>query len=289
MDFRAQLDQLKNIAEQGEQDLDERVTYRTLAKLSGIENPDRIYPGQKISLPGGGSYTVKRGDTLSGIAQDYRLGNIGKKDDFKGMDDPNKGKTPKGPDPLNIMNPSDEVKAKAAERPKQGGADPLGIFSPKKKVEPKDTPRDGGNPGGTTKAVDQTSQITSKYNRIKKMAGQTAADTYAKNVALDPRATQATKDALPNTYSKDKDGNYTQVSNPLVPAGPKGKTWGEPGHGFTITPGTSTTTKGNTVGMSEPTTQQRAQSLYQQIKGMIDAKPSTSGQMKKANTTGDKK
>ena len=267
MDFRAQLDQLKNIAEQGEQDLDERVTYRTLAKLSGIENPDRIYPGQKISLPGGGSYTVKRGDTLSGIAQDYRLGNIGKKDDFKGIDDPNKGKTPKGPDPLNIMNPSDEVKAKAADRPKKSGPDPLGIFSPRMKPEPKDTPRDGGNPGGTTKAVDQTANVKSKYDAIASTAGKTAADVYAKNVRLDPRATQDTKDALPK---------YDKVH-------------GEPGHGFTISPGTSTTTKGNTVGMSEPTTQQRAQSLYQQIKGMIDAKPSTSGQMKRANTTGDKK
>ena len=73
------IDALNNIVnEQGSQELDERVTYSTLAKLSGIKNPDKIRPGQKITLPGGGSYTVKRGDTLSGIAQDYRLGNIGK-------------------------------------------------------------------------------------------------------------------------------------------------------------------------------------------------------------------
>ena len=32
-----------------EESLDERVTYNTLAKLSGIENPDKIYPGQKIA------------------------------------------------------------------------------------------------------------------------------------------------------------------------------------------------------------------------------------------------
>jgi len=227
-------------------------------------------------LPGGGSYTVKRGDTLSGIAQDYRLGNIGKKDDFKGLDEPSIGKKPKGPDPLKIMNPSDEVKAKAAERPKKGGADPLGIFSPKNKVEPKDTPRDGGNPGGTTKAVDQTANIKSKYDAIASTAGQAAADVYAKNVRLDPRATQDTKDALPK---------YNKVDTPKKP---QVKTWGEPGHGFTVPSGTSTTTKGNTVGMTVPSKQQQAQSLYQKIKGMIDAKPSTSGQMKRVNT-GDKK
>lgn len=62
---------------ESQQELDERVTYATLAKLSGIENPDKIYPGQKITLPGGGSYTVKKGDTLSHIAQDFRLGKIG--------------------------------------------------------------------------------------------------------------------------------------------------------------------------------------------------------------------
>ena len=58
------------------ENIEERVTYSTLAKLSGIKDPNKIFPGQKIKLPGGGSYTVKRGDTLSGIAQDYRLKKI---------------------------------------------------------------------------------------------------------------------------------------------------------------------------------------------------------------------
>ncbi|NVJ08093.1 LysM peptidoglycan-binding domain-containing protein [Myxococcus sp. AM001] len=53
-----------------------------LAKANNISNPDRIYAGQKLTIPGtggaapsspapssgGGSYTVKSGDTLSGIA-----------------------------------------------------------------------------------------------------------------------------------------------------------------------------------------------------------------------------
>lgn len=46
--------------------------WQTLAQLNGLSNPDRIYPGQVLKLPGGsvdtGSYTVQSGDTLSGIA-----------------------------------------------------------------------------------------------------------------------------------------------------------------------------------------------------------------------------
>jgi hypothetical protein len=53
-----------------------RVTYNTLAKASGIKNPNKIFPGQKVKLPSGGSYTVKKGDTLSGIAQSVRLGKL---------------------------------------------------------------------------------------------------------------------------------------------------------------------------------------------------------------------
>ncbi|WNZ62181.1 LysM peptidoglycan-binding domain-containing protein [Myxococcus sp. MxC21-1] len=52
-------------------------TVSSLAKSNGISNPDLIYAGQKLRIPdgfdaprasGGGSYTVKSGDTLSGIA-----------------------------------------------------------------------------------------------------------------------------------------------------------------------------------------------------------------------------
>jgi LysM repeat protein len=89
-DLYKAIDALKNIVnEEVAQELDERVTYSTLAKLSGIKDPNKIYPGQKITLPGGGSYTVKSGDTLSGIAQNYRLKKIGQpKADAGKLDDP---------------------------------------------------------------------------------------------------------------------------------------------------------------------------------------------------------
>ncbi|WP_337827077.1 LysM peptidoglycan-binding domain-containing protein [Pseudonocardia sp. TMWB2A] len=51
-------------------------TWQNLARINGISNPDRIYPGQNLKLSGGGnggggqasSYTVRSGDTLSAIA-----------------------------------------------------------------------------------------------------------------------------------------------------------------------------------------------------------------------------
>ena len=55
----------------------DRVTYQSLAKASGIADPNKIKPGQEIKLPGGGTYKVKSGDTLSGIAQNVRLGKVG--------------------------------------------------------------------------------------------------------------------------------------------------------------------------------------------------------------------
>jgi LysM repeat protein len=53
-------------------------TVSALAKLNGIENPDLIYPGQKLKISGDTAkqsstkvYVVKKGDTLSGIAARY--------------------------------------------------------------------------------------------------------------------------------------------------------------------------------------------------------------------------
>ena len=48
-------------------------TYQALAEYNGISNPNLIYPGQVIKIPGGQAktYTVQKGDTLSGIATKY--------------------------------------------------------------------------------------------------------------------------------------------------------------------------------------------------------------------------
>ena len=51
-------------------------TYQTLAQLNGISDPDRIYPGQQLKIPSGSQtglqyYTIRQGDTLSGIAAKF--------------------------------------------------------------------------------------------------------------------------------------------------------------------------------------------------------------------------
>lgn len=52
--------------------------WQTLAQLNGLSNPDKIYPGQVLKVPGAGAaapsaqtYTVKSGDNLSSIAAKY--------------------------------------------------------------------------------------------------------------------------------------------------------------------------------------------------------------------------
>lgn len=53
--------------------------YQTLAAMNGIADPNKIYVGQVLKVPGGGgvaapqaqTYTVKSGDTLSGIASKF--------------------------------------------------------------------------------------------------------------------------------------------------------------------------------------------------------------------------
>lgn len=53
------------------------VSWQTLQALNGLADPNKIYPGQVLKVPGAGnapagqSYTVKSGDTLSGIAAKF--------------------------------------------------------------------------------------------------------------------------------------------------------------------------------------------------------------------------
>lgn len=51
-------------------------TYQELAQINGIQNPNLIYPGQVLVIKAGAAassstYTVQKGDTLSGIAAKY--------------------------------------------------------------------------------------------------------------------------------------------------------------------------------------------------------------------------
>ena len=54
-----------------------KVTYQDLATASGIEDPNKIMPGQSINMPDGTTRIVKPGDTLSGIAKNYNKNSIG--------------------------------------------------------------------------------------------------------------------------------------------------------------------------------------------------------------------
>ena len=111
------------------EELEERVTYNDLAKLSGIEDPNKIYPGQKITLPGGGSYTVKSGDTLSHIAQDFRLGKIGQPAPAPAPA-PTANATPKMPSEYptakTLVTPDDGISMPRDRRLNTGPNDPFG-------------------------------------------------------------------------------------------------------------------------------------------------------------------
>jgi nucleoid-associated protein YgaU len=56
--------------------------WRTIAARNNLANPDVIMPGQVLDIgdgvvmPKGTKYVVKSGDTLSGIAQNIRKGQV---------------------------------------------------------------------------------------------------------------------------------------------------------------------------------------------------------------------
>lgn len=71
-------------------------TYQALAAYNGIADPDKIYTGQQIKIPAGTAvkkpdtvYTVKSGDTLSGIAAKYKT-TYQALAKYNGIADPNK-------------------------------------------------------------------------------------------------------------------------------------------------------------------------------------------------------
>ena len=141
-----------------EEELEERVTYSTLAKLSGIKDPNKIFPGQKITLPSGGSYTVKSGDTLSGIAQNYRLANVAKPK----LDDPTT-KIPQIPAKPKLDDPTTKIPQIPA-KPK--------LDDPTTKLPQITKPEPGKEPGDfeiarNKDAGDDTDDRLNKYVKIK--------------------------------------------------------------------------------------------------------------------------
>ena len=160
-----------------------RVTYQSLAKASGIEDPDKIRPGQEIKLPNGGVYKVKSGDTLGQIAQDVRLGKIADKSATK-------------PDIAATANDKDGIRRVP-------------------QAQPKDKPRDGGNPGGTTMSMpapDKVSQVPTP--------AQSGGDQGEYNVAIDTVKKNAGLTDYTKRYNTLPDGSI--VKNPeYKPAGMK--------------------------------------------------------------------
>ena len=69
-------------------------TYQVLAQLNGISDPDRIYPGQTLRIPSGAQasaqyYTIRPGDTLSGIAARFGT-TVRRLQELNQISDPNK-------------------------------------------------------------------------------------------------------------------------------------------------------------------------------------------------------
>ncbi len=187
-----------DITIESEEALDERVTYSTLAKLSGIKNPDKIRPGQKITLPGGGSYTVKRGDTLSGIAQNYRLGNIGKSGK---LDDP----TTKIP----------QVPAKPGKLD-----DPTTKIPQVPTIEPGDEPGDFRIEPNNKDAGDDTDDRLNKYAFLRSPDGG--------NYKLDPKSVKQPPEKAPSKSLYKQFGDFVKGTKAydIATSNPEPKTSG---------------------------------------------------------------
>jgi hypothetical protein len=180
---------------ESQQELDERVTYATLAKLSGIENPDKIYPGQKITLPGGGSYTVKKGDTLSHIAQDFRLGKIGIAKDKPGDQHPD------------VIPSSPKLDDPTTKLPQV--VDKLG---PDGQYDGDDL---GNAPSAPPKIAGKLDDPTTKLPQIGDKVPTRFADFFRDLFDKEPNIQK-----LPNTYELDPETNkYTLVTKPKQPSG----------------------------------------------------------------------
>jgi len=204
-----------DITIESEEALDERVTYSTLAKLSGIKNPDKIRPGQKITLPGGGSYTVKRGDTLSGIAQNYRLGNIGKSGK---LDDPTT-KIPQVPaKPGKLDDPTTKIPQVPAKPGKLD--DPTTKIPQVPTIEPGDEPGDFRIEPNNKDAGDDTDDRLNKYAFLRSPDGG--------NYKLDPKSVKQPPEKAPSKSLYKQFGDFVKGTKAydIATSNPEPKTSG---------------------------------------------------------------
>jgi LysM repeat protein len=108
-----------------------KVSYNDLAKASGIDDPNKISVGQEIKLPGGGTYKVKKGDTLSGIAKNYNSGSIGQ---------PAPAPAPSTPPVILPPPPGTIPPAQGGAPTPSGGNQPGGVGPDGKPAKPGPTP-----------------------------------------------------------------------------------------------------------------------------------------------------
>lgn len=183
----------------------ERTTWRSLAKLNPqIKNPDRIYPGQEITLPNSTKAIVVKGDTLSGIAQRYRQG--GYADDTPAQDKTTgfagRSKGPGGP----VVDPNAKATVKTTSKTSSKSAEKPGDEFSDEFSEPLTTKQASSTAGGMVKTMGEIPRAAPE-----KDIG--TASGYVQD--LTPKTRSLSTKAAP---TKDKDPTNAQLKQQLMGA-----------------------------------------------------------------------
>ena len=184
-----------------------RVTYQSLAKASGIADPDKIRPGQEIKLPNGGTYTVKSGDTLSKIAQDVRLGNIADKPASEPKDTPRDGGNPGGTTKTATVDPTKKVRP---DTPKVDEPSKTATVDPTKKVRPEYTPNVPVQTGGDRGEFD-----VAVANMMKNAGVKSPSMDYTQRYKTLPDGSIVANPDFKDTSSKPSDLNKKPNKGPM--------------------------------------------------------------------------